>query len=177
MIVALLRGINVGGAHRLPMATLRDGLAAIGCTSVTTYIQSGNVVLDLPRNVDDADAWLTAQITSIAGFAVPTITRTADDMAAVVAANPFPSGGGTGLHVTFFADPPPASLFTGVDVDALAPEACALRGRELYMYLPLGAGRAKLPLLAERAGRRCGVAGTTRNWNTVTTLADLSRRA
>lgn len=177
MIIALLRGINVGGSHRLPMAVLRDGLAARGCTDVTAYIQSGNLVLTPPDGVDDADGWLTTQISTIAGFEVPTMTRTAAELASVVAGNPYPTATGTTLHVTFFAAAPPDTLISGADFAALAPEECTLQGRELYMHLPNGMGRAKLPLLIERVARSAATAGTTRNWNTVTTLLELTRRA
>jgi uncharacterized protein (DUF1697 family) len=177
MIIALLRGINVGGSHRLPMAALRDGLAARGCTDVTTYIQSGNVLMTPPTDVGDPDTWLTVEISAIAGFEVPTVTRTTTELADVVTANPYPAASGTTLHVTFFADAPPDLAFTGAEIAALAPEACALRGRELYMHLPNGAGRAKLPTAIERARRGDAHVGTTRNWNTVTTLLELTRRA
>lgn|SRR5215813_1445024 len=42
--LALLRGINVGGKNIIPMADLRRLFERLGCTDVTTYIQSGNVV-------------------------------------------------------------------------------------------------------------------------------------
>jgi uncharacterized protein (DUF1697 family) len=177
MIIALLRGINVGGSHRLPMAVLRDGLAARGCTDVTTYIQSGNLLLTPPTDVGDPDTWLTAEISGIAGFEVPTVTRTTTELADVVTANPYPTAAGTTLHVTFFATPPPDAAFTGAEIAALAPESCVLRGRELYMHLPNGAGRAKLPMAVDRAQRGSGSVGTTRNWNTVTTLLELTHRA
>ena len=41
---ALLRGINVGGKNKLPMAALRELFATLGHEDVVTYIQSGNVV-------------------------------------------------------------------------------------------------------------------------------------
>jgi uncharacterized protein (DUF1697 family) len=177
VIVALLRGINVGGSHQLPMASLRDGLTARGCTGVVTYIQSGNLVLDLPPAVGDADAWLTSEISAIAGFPVPTTTRTATELEGIVASNPYPAAGGTTLHVTFFAAAPSVEMFAAIDVAALAPEAFTLHDRELYLHLPAGMGRAKLPVLVERIARSAAAPGTTRNWNTVTKLLELTRRA
>ena len=41
----LLRGINVGGKNKIPMAEFKLFLEEQGCTNVTTYIQSGNVIL------------------------------------------------------------------------------------------------------------------------------------
>jgi uncharacterized protein (DUF1697 family) len=43
--VVLLRGINVGGRNRVPMAELRSCLEQLGFTDVSTYIASGNVLL------------------------------------------------------------------------------------------------------------------------------------
>ena len=51
--VALLRGVNVGGSHSLPMHGLRNLLTRIGCEDVQTYVQSGNVVF---RSTQDADS-------------------------------------------------------------------------------------------------------------------------
>lgn len=44
--VVLLRGINVGGKNKLPMAKLKTCLEEMGYTNVITYIASGNVVLE-----------------------------------------------------------------------------------------------------------------------------------
>jgi uncharacterized protein (DUF1697 family) len=44
--VALLRGINVGGNRKVPMAELRTAIEELGATDVQTYIQSGNVLFD-----------------------------------------------------------------------------------------------------------------------------------
>ncbi len=46
----LLRGINVGGKNKIPMAKLKVFLEELGCANVTTYIQSGNVVLQSKRS-------------------------------------------------------------------------------------------------------------------------------
>ena len=43
--LVLLRGINVGGRNKLPMAALRELLESHGHTKVSTYIASGNVIL------------------------------------------------------------------------------------------------------------------------------------
>ena len=43
--IAMLRGINVGGKNKIPMAELKARLEDLGFKGVTTYIQSGNVIL------------------------------------------------------------------------------------------------------------------------------------
>lgn len=44
--VVLLRGINVGGKNNVPMASLRGFLEELGFANVSTYIASGNVILE-----------------------------------------------------------------------------------------------------------------------------------
>jgi uncharacterized protein (DUF1697 family) len=44
--LVLLRGINVGGRNKVPMAELRTALEGLGFSNVSTYIASGNVLLD-----------------------------------------------------------------------------------------------------------------------------------
>ncbi len=48
----LLRGINVGGRNKVPMAPLRELLEELGYSNVSTYIASGNVILQSRRAPD-----------------------------------------------------------------------------------------------------------------------------
>ena len=173
--MALLRGVNVGG-RQLSMAALRAGLAEAGCTDVETYIQSGNVVLTVPRSAGSApDAWLSSVIGRIAGFDVAVVTRRAAELDAVVAGNPYPDAGGTQLHVVFHAVAPDPTIVASVQAERFAPEACTLVGRDLYLFVPNGLGRAKLPVALDQAGRRAKApAGTARNWNTVLKLQEMA---
>ncbi|MGO1321084.1 MAG: DUF1697 domain-containing protein [Galactobacter sp.] len=178
-IVVLLRGVNVGG-HRLAMADFRDTLERLGCTDVVTYIQSGNAVVTPPAGLvtdlgGDLEARLSTAISDVAGYHVPVVTRSAEQLAAVIAANPYQVEQGKQLHVTFFSEPPAPELLDGLEVDSFHPEACTVSGREIYLYVPDGMGVAKLPIQLERAARRTGAPGTTRNWNTVVKLLDLAR--
>ncbi len=176
-LIVLLGGVNVGG-HRLAMSTLRSTLEATGCTDVVTYIQSGNAVVTAPaREADNLAATLSEAISDAAGYHVPVVLRTAADLAGVVEANPYPGSVGTQLHVVFYAEEPPATVLDGLDLPSFLPEACTLIGRELYLYLPNGMGRAVLPTALVKAGRRTAsrTVTTSRNWNTVLKLLDLAR--
>jgi len=168
--VALLRGINVGGRHKVAMADLEDLFAEAGGKSIVTYIQSGNVVFThVARSPDKLGADLARRIEAMTGFTVPVVVRTAAELAAVVANNPFPGREST-LHVTFLsADPPPGAL-DAVDAAAFAPEEFALVGREIYLHLPNGMARTKLPQALDVFSTPV----TTRNWRTVCKLVDLS---
>jgi uncharacterized protein (DUF1697 family) len=176
--VVLLRGVNVTG-RRLAMPTLRGALADAGCRDVVTHLASGNVLLTPPEPAPpDLGGWLERTIEDVAGFPVPVVLRTGRELEATVRRNPFPGAGGTLLHVVFFATDPGPAVLEGIDLEAFRPEACALVGRELYLHLPGGMGRARLPKALERAGRTAGgtATGTSRNWNTVLALAELARR-
>lgn len=173
--IALLRGINVGGV-KLAMADLRAAVAAAGGAEVETYIQSGNAVFAHPARTEArVKAALEAEIEAVTGRPVPTMIRSAAQWRDVVEANPYEPDAPTHLHVTFFDDPLPADAFAGIDPDAFAPETFTVRGREVYLHLPDGIGRSKLAVALGKGGARAPV-GTTRNWNTVRALADLSSR-
>lgn len=175
-VVALLRGVNIG-KRRVAMAALRDGLEAAGCRDVTTYVQSGNVIFtppSAPAIVRDLSTWVGSVLTDVAGFPVSLLLRTAEELGEVVAGNPYDGAGGTKLHVSFHSEAP-EGLLGGVDLDSYSPEHCTLIGRHLYLHLPDGMGRARLPLVLDQATRRRrGLLVTTRNWNTVVQLAEMA---
>ena len=87
--VALIRGINVGGKNPVPMARLREVLAARGFDSVRTYIQSGNVVLSAPGH-DEADVTAVVEDALREDFDVDTVvvTVTADALRTAVSQAP-----------------------------------------------------------------------------------------
>jgi uncharacterized protein (DUF1697 family) len=169
--IALLRGINVGGSRKIHMADLRDIFAEAGCADVISYIQSGNVVFTHPLQAQfDLAAELEHRIEAATGFDVPVILRTDLEWAGVVDANPYPGVEPTTLHVVFLAESPAPEAVASFDVARFAPEEFAVVGREVYLRLPDGIGRAKLPPALPLIR---GV-GTARNWRTVLKLAELS---
>jgi uncharacterized protein (DUF1697 family) len=170
--VALLRGINVGGKTKIAMAALRDTCAAVGCEDVVTYIQSGNVVLRSRLSADKLRTGLEAAIAADFGFSPAVMIRTAKEMAAVVEGNPYADVDPQYVHVGFLHVPPGAKAeqcLAAVDCD---PERVAVAGRELYLHLPNGMGRANLPVQIDRCLRPTQM--TVRNWRTVTKLVELA---
>jgi uncharacterized protein (DUF1697 family) len=171
--VAFIRGINVGGKNKLPMAELRVAMAAAGYSDVRTYIQSGNVVYRpadpaVPA-ADDADA-ITQLIGDRFGFRPAVVTLELDDVARHLAASPFAE-----------ADPAQAFLvFVSGDLAALGDlDASATNGERwkvidgvLHLHCPNGIGRSKL---GERlAASRRGVTTTTRNLRTIAAVIALA---
>ena len=175
-IVILLRGINVGGKAKLPMAQLREIAEGIGLADVQTYIQSGNLVATASVAPATVAEQLRAAIEKATGLDVPIIVRTVTQWRDVIDANPFPGAAsiGTTLHVTFLDGAAPDEL-VGFDAAEFAPEEFAVVGSELYLHLPDGMGRSKL---AVKLHRLPGAStGTARNWNTVRKLAELAGTA
>jgi uncharacterized protein (DUF1697 family) len=162
---ALLRGINVGGV-KLVMTDLARLCAGEGFDCVKTYIASGNVVFTSPKKEAAVRAALERTLAAHMGKPIPVLVRTAAELAATVAANPFPGVAGNRLLVFFLPDGPPKDVLTGV----VSPdgEELAVRGRELFVHYPNGMGRSKLKVPLWNVG-------TSRNLNTVAKLAALTR--
>ncbi|MFF8290101.1 DUF1697 domain-containing protein [Streptomyces sp. NPDC016309] len=176
---ALLRGINVSGHKKVPMAELRTLLAGLGHTDVTTYLQSGNAAFTSASGADEDTlaAELGAALEEHFGFTVDCLVRGGPYLRAVAEECPFPAAEleGRQLHVTYFSGPVTADRFAGLDHAAFLPEEFRLGDRALYLYAPEGLGRSKLAEALARPALLKGVTTTTRNWNTVVKLVELTR--
>jgi uncharacterized protein (DUF1697 family) len=174
--VALLRGINVGGKNILAMKDLAALFTKTGCENVQTYIQSGNVVFC--ANASRASTIGTAiseHIQKKLGLRVPVVIRSRDDMAKVVKGNPFLRNviSPETLHVVFLADEPDGARVNSMDESRSPGDSFIVRGREIFLHLPNGAGRSKLT--ASYFDSTLKTISTQRNWRTVTTLFDMMR--
>jgi uncharacterized protein (DUF1697 family) len=170
-----LRGINVGGKNKLPMATLSAMFAAEGATSVTTFIQSGNVVFDAPAKLAATiAARIERQIEKKLALRVPLVLRSAAEMADAAACNPFVAAGvdDNELHLMFLGDKPAAKLIAALDAQRSPGDTFALVGRHLYLRLPNGAARTKLT--NAYFDKALATVSTMRNWRTVLKLCELS---
>ena len=165
--------MNVGG-RKVNMKRLKEVLGDLGLSDVVTYVQSGNVVFRSggavePKPLEDA-------IEGEFGIGVTVILRTDKEMASVAKCNPYLAAGAEAdrskLYVTFLADKPAKGALDGVDLAKFAPDEFQLIGRELYLHYPNGYGRTKLS--NDFFERRTKLRATTRNWNTVTKLVELS---
>ena len=173
--VALLRGINVGGKHRLPMAALIDCFTACGCSDVSTYIQSGNVILRAPASrIATLDRTVGDRIEASFGFRVPVVLRSAAAMQRTLASNPFLARGVAEdtLHVAFLRDTPAATRLASLDAERFAPAELAVADDCIYLRLPHGVGKSKLTNAWLDA--TLATVSTIRNWRTVATLCELA---
>lgn len=173
--VALLRGVNVGGAKRVPMAAWRTLLEEMGHTGVATLLNSGNAVFDAAQGTPSAHAARIAEaIAAALDVEVPVIVKPARELAAIVAASPFAVDAAHHSRYLAAFTANAASLRT---LDAIAPlvsgrERFALGKHAAYLYCPDG-------ILESAAGKallgRPGGAATTRNWATVLKLHTLAQ--
>ncbi|MFE9452281.1 DUF1697 domain-containing protein [Streptomyces sp. NPDC006739] len=174
---ALLRGINVGGRNKLPMAELRQLMEGLGHDRVRTHLQSGQAVFASGHGDEESlAAELTAAIERSFGFPVDVIVRDHTYLTAVVEACPFPAAEleARQLHVTYLSAPVTPERFADIDRDAHLPEEFALGDRALYLYAPDGLGRSKLAEALSRRRITKDLIATTRNWNTVVKLVELT---
>ncbi|MEV7611651.1 DUF1697 domain-containing protein [Streptomyces sp. NPDC089799] len=174
---ALLRGINVGGNKKVPMADLRAVLQELGHTGVQTYLQSGNAVFEAPEQ--DPAVLARALETAIEarfGFTVACLVTDGDHLRAVADACPFPAAEleGKQLHATFLSEQPAEERFAHIDRAAFLPEEFRLGDKVVYLYAPEGLGRSKLAEALARPSVLKGIDATTRNWNTVAKLVELT---
>jgi uncharacterized protein (DUF1697 family) len=171
----LLRGINVGGKNKLPMAALVEMFTEAGCTGVRTYIQSGNVVFAAaPAATMRLAETLSERIAKRFTLRVPVVLRTAGELSAVASGNPFLKSGTdpATLHVAFLADKPDRKHIAALDPNRSPGDAFEVRGREVYLHLPNGAARSKLT--NAYFDSKLATISTARNWRTVMKLVELT---
>lgn len=171
--VVLLRGINVSGHNKLPMADLREIAASIELGEPETYVQSGNLVVSTDLDEAELARRLRAAIAARFEFDVPVVSRSADQFAAIADSHPFENLGldDRFLQVAFLDRVPDGNVDALIDPADYEPDRLEVSGRETYLAYPKGSGRSRLNhSLLER---KLGATVTTRNWRTVQKLGEM----
>jgi len=174
--VALLRGINVGGKNKLPMADLARIFTEAGCQDVRTLIQSGNVVFGAsPKLAGRISAIVEREIAATFGLRVPVVLRSSEELREAVARNPFVKKDidPDWLHVAFLADAPGKSRAASLDPKRSPGDSFVLRGREVYLHLPNGVARTKLT--NAWLDSMLATTSTLRNWRTTLKLLEMTQ--
>ena len=174
-MMALLRGINVGGRRKVSMPELCLLASKVGLKNVRTYIQSGNLVFDAGQlTVAQIMSLIEKSISDRFGFSVDVIVRPAHRWRQYAHGSPFPDAERNR----------PSSLMLGLSKTLVAPNAAdhlqerAKNGERikvvddaLWIDFPHGVARSKLsPAVLDRA---VGSSVTLRNWKTVKTLSEM----
>ena len=168
----LLRGVNVSGKTRLPMAGFRDLLENLGLRRVETYIQSGNAVFTGGTENASLAAAIRDSVRAAHGFAPEVFLRDLPQITAALT-HPFgPDAAPDRIHAVFLAEPVP--MLDEARLHALrVDEDWVLRPGLFLLHTPSGLGRSKLAAAVPKA---LPVAQTARNLNTVAALVDLLRQ-
>ncbi len=164
-LVALLRGVNVGGV-KVPMADLKRICIEAGFEDVATYVNSGNAVFSTDSSEAEVKAELERRLAASVGRPIPVLVRDSAEMAAVLAGNPWPDREGK-YTVAIFLDEPPVKDALATIKNKAADEEVVLGKREIYVWYGSGMGRSKLAIPAARNG-------TARNMNSVRKLAEMT---
>lgn len=174
--VILIRGINVGGGNKVPMADLKKCLEEAGYRNVLTYIASGNVILSSDKTPAaikaDIEQLLPTHFTLRDGY-VKVLVLSHDQLRAVISSKPAGFGEQPDLYhsdAIFLIDSPIAEAIAVFDprdgVDMIWP------GEGVIYSQRLSALRTK-----SRLGKIIGTVPyqsmTIRNWNTTTKLLQL----
>ena len=172
--IALLRGINVGG-QTLSMKELAPLCEKLGCASVRTYIQSGNVVFRAKAaDLKDFERRLGAAIKKSRGFEPQIMVLKLKELERAAAANPFPQADENhkALHLMFLAGAAPQADLDSLQKLLTPTEQFELKGKVFYFYAPDGIARSKA---AAKIEKYLGVPGTGRNWRTVNKLIEMAK--
>jgi uncharacterized protein (DUF1697 family) len=172
VVIAMLRGVNLGGYQKLNMEALRTLCGGLGLRDVQTYIQSGNVVFRQDTGDPEAAARrIEDGIQKSFGFRPNVVVRTTSELRKVIANNPFagrPEVAPNRLLAVFMASAPTRQAREQILAMPCEPEEMHIKGRELFVYYPNGMARPKIPLV--RIEKLLQIPSTGRNWNTVNKL-------
>ena len=160
------------------MAELRELVEDLGCADVRTYVQSGNVVFRSDHGAPKLAQAIEKAIEKRLGHDVTVVIRTERQLRDLIAANPFTRKKKIQpkmLHATFLAEKPDRERVRKLGERDVAPEQWEIVGNDICLFFPNGYGRVKLN--NAMIERQLGVPATTRNWRTVTALAELAANA
>lgn len=167
--VAFLRGINVSGHHKLPMAELRKEMERLGYKNVVTILNSGNVLFDDPSNdISTIDTTISEHLEKVFGFPVPTVVVNADLIDRFIEQNPFEDIAVTKdirLYVSFLQEEPEVDLPLPWSSDNGSYKIIAMEDKAIFSVLDLSVNNT--PKAMEALEKLFGKGITTRNRNTL----------
>jgi len=171
--IALLRGINVGGHKKVPMAELRELLTNSGLKNVQTYIQSGNVIFQSnDTNTLNLENYIQKLIIAHFGFEISVLVRTRKQLEIIFNNCPFSEKKKKESYFALLSDVPQTSLVNDAYGKSYENEEYAIEKDCIYFYCANGYGKAKFNL--NFFERKLKVSATSRNYKTMIKLLSLS---
>ena len=177
VLISMLRGVNVGAHNRVKMDDLRALYKSLKFEDPRSYVQSGNILFRTKENpTPELAKKIQAAIARKCGCNPDVILRTTAEFNRVIEGNPFSKRRDVEpgkLLVSFLSgEPGPEAQSTIAKLNETHKEELHLKGRELYIYFPDGAGKSKLPWSSLE--KLFKVTGTARNWNSVTKMLQMA---
>ncbi|CAH2717173.1 hypothetical protein BACCIP111895_04363 [Neobacillus rhizosphaerae] len=172
--ITLLRGINVGGHHKIKMADLKSLLETMGLQKVKTYIQSGNVLFESEEDAKHLSQRMEDEINKTFGFPVPVILRTAEEFEQIIKNCPYSTdllNEGESVQIAFLADEPSPEGINYLLNFPSDQDECSIIGKEVYFFFRQSIRDSKLATQLPKLG----VPATVRNWKTVIKLSTMSK--
>lgn len=173
--VAFLRGINVSGKRKVPMAELRAMCERLNLQNVKTYIQSGNIVFKSSMvQTNDIAILLHNEIQKHFNFNVPVIVKTVNELSQIIEKNPFVSQEDITANRIYFVllnSLLAIELLENLSEEIFDNEEYVVIDNCLYLKCALGYGKAKLN--NNLIERKLKVLATTRNYRTMNKLQEL----
>lgn len=175
-LIAVLRGINVGGKRKVLMLDLKEMFRKMEFKNIQTYIQSGNIIFDSSRKEDNVNLSdkIQKQVFNTFGFDVPVIIRNADEMRQALSNNPFPKKGVEieRLYLTFLKEIPAKENLEKIKQYDYSPDQFELSGNNIFGFCSGKYSDSKYTNAFFES--KLKVSATTRNWKTVIKLTELA---
>ncbi|MEK6153107.1 DUF1697 domain-containing protein [Flavobacteriaceae bacterium 3-367] len=167
--VAFLRGINVGGHHKVPMADLRQEMEKLGFQKVATLLNSGNIIFEAPTHKpEQLEKIISNHLEQVFGFPIPTLVRSAKTLEQLYKENPFQKIKVTKdirLYVSFLKNDPAVELDLPWASADYSYRILNVRDKTILSVLDLAVSNT--PKAMEALEQFFGKEITTRNWKTV----------
>lgn len=174
--IALLRGINVSGKKVIKMALLKSVLEKNDFESVTTYIQSGNIVFKSDeKNTHQIELEIGACIKAAFGFDVPVLVIAATNFQKIINQNPYANQISLAYKLYYFVllkSKADAKLVRALNKESYPTEEYIITEDCIYLYCKNGYGKARCN--NNFFERKLNVAATTRNYKTMMKLVALA---
>ncbi len=167
--VAFLRGINVGGHHKVPMTDLRDELESLGFENIITILNSGNILFDSKiKQSDEIENIISTHLEKHFGFPIPTIVRKSEMIEELFYSHPFEEVRVTKdirLYISLLKNDINSDLEIPWKSKDQSYHILDKRGKDILSVLDLST--LKTPKAMESLEQNFGKEITTRNWKTI----------
>ncbi len=167
--IAFLRGINVGGHHKVPMAELQKEMAKLNFENVVTLLNSGNIVFDaIPDDTENLEKRISEHLEKTFGFPIPTIIRHSESILSLLSTDPFKNITVTKdirLYVSFLSKDSELDMQLPWTSDDNSYKILSIIDNTIVSVLDLSVSQT--PKAMEVLEKRFGKDITTRNWKTI----------